>query len=58
MQRNEGLPPDALLRLADVVNRAQADLIREAKEAEDGDRNNYSNGDVASSSSSFLGAAL
>jgi len=58
VQRNEGLSPDTLLRLADVVNQAQADLIREAEEAEDGDRNNYSKGDVASSSSSFLGAAL
>ena len=59
VQRNEGLSPDTLLRLADVVNQAQADLIREAEEAEDGDRNNYSKGDVASSSSlSVLGAAL
>jgi len=58
VQRNEGVSPDTLLRVADVVNRAQAVLIREAEEAEDGDRNNYSNGDVASSSLGVLGAAL
>ena len=50
VERNQGLPPDELLRFVDAFNSAQAGLLREAEEeAEERDRNKFTNADVASS---------
>jgi len=59
VQRLQGLPSNALLRVVDAVCSAQPLLIKEAeKEAEERDRNKIGNNGVASSAVQVLGAAV
>ena len=59
VQRNQGLPPAVLLRFADFLFAAQAGLLREAaEEAEERDRNKFTNADVATSAVEVLGAGV
>ena len=59
VQHTRGLPPLALLRMVDCINSAQAGLLREAEEeAEERDRNKFTNADVASSAVEVVAAGV
>ena len=59
VQRNQGLTPKDLLCFVDYINSAQAGLLREAEEeAEERDRNKFTNADVASSAVEVVAAGV
>ena len=59
VQHTRGLPPHALLHFVDFIISAQAGLLQAAEEeAEERDRNKFTNADVATSTAEVLGAGL